>query len=97
MEPTLVVTGERGGYTLTDRATWLATADRERLPILVEGDPRLFNVYHVIVVSPDKHDHVKVEAARRFSSFMVAAQTQDAIRQFGREEFGVSLFTPYPE
>lgn len=97
MEATLTITGERGGYTLTDRATWLTTADRERLPLLVEGDPRLFNVYHVIVVSPEQHDHVHIDAARRFSDFLLAPETQEAIEVFGRAEFGASLFVPYPD
>lgn len=97
MEATLTITGERGGYTLTDRATWLAAGDRERLPLLVEGDPRLFNVYHVIVVSPEKHASIHIDAARRFSDFLLAPETQQAIEAFGKDEFGISLFIPYPD
>lgn len=97
MEATLTITAERKGYTLTDRATWLATADRSRLPLFVEGDARLFNVYHVIVVSPEKHQAVHANAARRFSEFMVASSTQKAIADFGRDKFGISLFVPYPD
>lgn len=97
MEATLTITAERRGYTLTDRATWLATADPKRLPLLVEGDAKLFNVYHVIVVSPARHDRVHVQAARRFSDFLLASSTQKAIAEFGKDRFGVSLFIPYPD
>jgi tungstate transport system substrate-binding protein len=97
MAATLTITAERGGYTLTDRATWLATADRARLPLLVEGDPTLLNIYHVIVVSPEKHDHLHVDAARRFSDFMLSQSTQRVIEDFGKDKFGVSLFTAYPD
>jgi tungstate transport system substrate-binding protein len=97
MEATLTITAERGGYTLTDRATWLASGASERLPLLVEGDPKLFNVYHVIVVNPEKHDHLNIDAARRFRDFLLAPATQQTIARFGKDKFGVSLFTPYPD
>lgn len=97
MAATLTITGERGGYTLTDRATWLSTADRQRLPLLVEGDSRLFNVYHVIVVDPAKHPDLNVEAARRFKAFILGAEAQQLVGDFGKAKYGVSLFTPYPD
>jgi tungstate transport system substrate-binding protein len=97
MEATLTVTSELGGYTLTDRATWLAGGTAEQLPLFVEGDERLFNVYHVIVVNPEKHSGIKVEAARRFRGFLLEPSTLDVIADFGIEEFGQSLFIPYPD
>lgn len=97
MEATLTVTSERRGYTLTDRATWLTTSDRTRLPLLVEGDKRLFNVYHVIVVNPEKHPNISVEAARRFREFMLQPSTLETIAGFGKDRYGTSLFLPYPD
>ncbi len=41
-----------GAYTLTDRGSWLAFANRSALRILLEGDPRLFNQYGVTTVNP---------------------------------------------
>ena len=96
MSETLTIAAERDGYTLADRGTWLATADAERLLIAVEGDERLFNVYHVIVVSPDAHDGVNAEAARRFRDFLLLDETQELIRTFGVAEYGQPLFTPDP-
>ncbi len=95
MAATLTIAAETGAYTLTDRATWLSVSDPERLPLLVEGDERLFNVYHVIVVNPDRHDSVNAEAARRFRAFLLEPATQGLIGGFGGEEYGQPLFTPY--
>jgi tungstate transport system substrate-binding protein len=97
MGATLTIAGEKGGYTLTDRSSWLAAADRERLPIAVEGDPRLFNVYHVIVVNPERHEHVNASGARRFRAFLLQPDTLSAIGDYGRDRYGQPLFTPDPE
>ena len=97
MGATLTVAAETRGYTLSDRATWLAVADAEDLPIQTEGDEALFNVYHVIVVNPDEHDGLNTEAARRFRSFLLDPETQAVISDFGLEEHGQALFTGYAE
>lgn len=97
MGATLTIAAETRAYTLTDRATWLAVADPDDLPIQAEGDEALFNVYHVIVVNPDRHDAVNAEAARRFRSFLLKPETQETISAFGLEEHGQPLFTGYAE
>ena len=93
MTATLTIAAETGAYTLTDRGTWLSTSNADDLPLLVEGDELLFNVYHVIVVSPERHDGVHVGPARRFREFLLLPQTQELIDSFGVEEFGQALFT----
>jgi tungstate transport system substrate-binding protein len=45
---TLNIASERGAYTIADRGTYLALRDRLDLPVLVEGDRALLNVYHVL-------------------------------------------------
>lgn len=95
MGATLTIAAETGAYTLTDRATWLSVADPQVLPLVVEGDERLFNVYHVIVVNPELHDSVNAAAARRFREFLLEPDTQQTIGDFGREQYGQALFTPY--
>lgn len=94
MGATLTVTTEKQGYTLTDRGTFLAQRDNLDLEVLYEGDKALNNVYHVIVVDPEKHSRVNVDCARDFSAFMVAADVQATIGEFGMEEFGEPLFIP---
>jgi tungstate transport system substrate-binding protein len=94
MGATLQVADQHRGYTLTDRATYLALKERLRLVPVFEGDPRLLNVYHAYVVNPAKHTGVKREAAERFVSFLVEPETQRLIGDFGKAKFGQSLFVP---
>ena len=54
MGATLTIASEKGAYTLTDRATYLANKGNLQLEIMVEGDNALLNVYHVITVNPEK-------------------------------------------
>jgi len=97
MGATLTIAAETQAYTLTDRATWFVVVRPDELPIQTEGDEVLFNVYHVIVVNPDEHDGLSIDAARRFRSFLLEPATQETISAFGVEEHGQSLFTGYAE
>ena len=94
MGATLTIASERGAYTLTDRATYLALRDVLDLAVLVEGDARLLNVYRIHVVNPDKHEDVAAEQAEAFAAFLLEPETQALIGRFRAEEFGRSLFTP---
>lgn len=94
MGATLLVAEQRQTYTLTDRATYLAFRDRLTLVPLVEGDPALFNVYHVYMVNPGKYPTVHRREAAAFIRFMVAAETQEWIGQFGTAKWGRPPFVP---
>ena len=94
MGDTLRIASEKGGYTLTDRATYLAQKDTLALDILVEGDAVLLNVYHVIVVNPEKWPKVNVEGAKAFADFLTNADTQKLIGEFGVQQYGQPLFFP---
>jgi tungstate transport system substrate-binding protein len=96
MGDTLNVASEKGAYTLADRGTWLALSKKRQfnLEILVQGEPLLLNVYHVIEVNPAKWPKVNVAGAKALADFMVAAKTQKAIGEFGVDKFGAPLFTP---
>ena len=94
MGATLKIASEKNAYTLTDRATYLANKDTLGSEILVEGDKGLLNVYHVIVVNPDKCQEVNAEGARAFATFLTAKATQALIGEFGKEKFGQPLFFP---
>ncbi|NUQ86156.1 MAG: substrate-binding domain-containing protein [Anaerolineales bacterium] len=94
MGATLTIASEKGAYTLTDRATYLALKGNLQLEILVEGDAALLNVYHVITVNPEKWDKVNYEGALAFLNFMIAPSTQEVIGQFGVEKYGQPLFYP---
>ncbi|KAA0226711.1 MAG: substrate-binding domain-containing protein [Burkholderiaceae bacterium] len=92
MGATLNVANERNGYTLTDRATYLAVKKNLDLVILFEGAKPLLNIYHVYLVSPEKHTGVKAAQGRAFVEFMVSAKTQATIGNFGKDKFGEALF-----
>jgi len=94
MGATLRIASEKGAYTLTDRATYLANLDTLDLEILLEGDAALLNVYHVIVVNAELWPLVNEAGAIAFAEFMVADETQAVISEFGVEEFGQPLFIP---
>jgi tungstate transport system substrate-binding protein len=94
MGQTLNVASEKKGYTLADRGTWLALKKNLDLPILMEGDPILLNVYHVIQVNPSKWPKVNAAGAKAFSDFMLSADTQGIVKTFGVEKFGAPLFFP---
>lgn len=82
MGEVIVMAGERQGYTLSDRGTYLAFKEKTPLRIAVEGDPRLFNPYGVIMVNPQRHPHVKVELAKKFIDYLVSKQGRELITGF---------------
>jgi len=89
---TLSIASEKGGYALTDRGTFLAYKANVDLEILVEGDPFLLNVYHVITVNPAKWPRVNLEGAQAFAEFIISPQGQQVIAGFGLEQYGQPLF-----
>jgi tungstate transport system substrate-binding protein len=62
------------------------------LVVLTEGDPQLRNDYSVILVNPQRHPHVRQEAARRFAEFLLAPAARSLIAKFGVDKFGQPLF-----
>jgi tungstate transport system substrate-binding protein len=94
MGATLLIASEMGGYTLTDRGTYLALRERIELVPHVEGDPQFLNIYSVMEVNPERFPMVNAVAARAFGDFLVGAEAQELIRVFGVERFGQPLFFP---
>jgi len=94
MGASLTIASEKGAYTLTDRATYLANKDKLQLDILVEGENSLLNVYHVITVDPAKWPKVNYDGAIAFLKFMTEPSTQDVIGKFGVDKYGQQLFMP---
>ncbi len=94
MGATLRVASEKAGYTLSDRATYLAQRETLGLAILGEGDPGLLNVYHVIEMTTKAGDRVQPDGAQAFADWIVSPSAQQRIGQFGTAKFGQPLFTP---
>jgi tungstate transport system substrate-binding protein len=94
MGATLGIANERNAYTITDRATYLAYQKRLTLPILLEGDKPLFNIYSVLEVNPANGPRINTVGGKAFADFMVAPETQAVIKNFGLEKYGQPLFVP---
>jgi tungstate transport system substrate-binding protein len=93
MGEVLTIAAELGGYTLSDRATYLARkAEGLTLEILFEGDPILFNPYSVIPVNPELHPEVNAELADAFVEWITSMETQQLIAGYSR--YGGLLFVP---
>jgi tungstate transport system substrate-binding protein len=96
MGDTIVATDAQEGYTLTDRATYLAMKDKVKLEILTEGDPLLFNPYGVIAVNPAKYPEKsdKYQLVMLYIGYLTSPEGQRIIAEYGKEEFGQALFYP---
>ena len=92
MATLLSIASEKDGYTITDRSTYLATQSTLSLSIMVQGDPGLLNVYHVITVNSQKFPKVNAAGAKAFADFMVSPDTQAVIAQYGIAQYGQALF-----
>ena len=95
MAKTLRIAAEKKAYTLTDRGTWYAMADKENLPLqlLFEKDPLLNNQYSIMMVNPAHHPHIKKKEAQQFINWLTTTSGQTAIANF-RSPKGKVLFIP---
>jgi tungstate transport system substrate-binding protein len=90
MGAVLRAASELGAYALCDRATFLNLSETLELEVLVEGDPRLRNVYSVIQAVRAREP----EGARVFAEWITSEAGRRAIAGYGRDRFGTSLFRP---
>ncbi|MDH3672658.1 MAG: substrate-binding domain-containing protein [Gammaproteobacteria bacterium] len=87
---TLQMARELQAYVLTDRGTWIA--HQRIMPILVEGDARLYNRYGVISVNPARHVDVNYMGAMRLIGWLTGVRGQAIIRDY--RIAGEPLFFP---
>ena len=92
MGATLNTAVGKQAYTVTDRGTWLSFANKDDFKILVEGDPKLFNQYGVILVNPAKHPNVKAAEGQAFIDWVISPEAQAAIASYKID--GQQLFFP---
>jgi tungstate transport system substrate-binding protein len=96
MSATLTLADQKDAYTITDRATYLARRSSLQSVVLVEGDPQLLNLYHVMNVNPTKFPGIKVnhQGAVALTEFLVTPLIQQTISEFGKDRYGQALFFP---
>ena len=92
MGQTLTFTGEKGGYTLSDRATYATYKARTGLEVLVEGDKKMLNPYGVIAVNPKRYPGINYAGAMDFIEWITSPEGQAAIAAF--KPNGAQLFFP---
>jgi tungstate transport system substrate-binding protein len=92
MGTTLNTASAMGGYTLTDRASWVSFGNKAGLQLLVEGDTRMHNPYSVIVVNPERHPHVHAVEAQAFADWLISERGQRVIAAYRVD--GQQLFFP---
>jgi tungstate transport system substrate-binding protein len=68
-----------GAYTLSDRGTWLAYANKAGMTIVLQGDGRLLNRYDVIQLNPAMHPATQQVPARRLADWLASPEGQTAI------------------
>jgi tungstate transport system substrate-binding protein len=102
MGETLITANEQRAYTLSDRATYLATRDKlPNLAILLGSpsvaenkDKTLLNPYGVIPVNPAKQPSVNTDLSEKFAEWITSPATQAKIAAYGKDTYGQALFIP---
>jgi tungstate transport system substrate-binding protein len=92
MGEVLMMSGEMRAYTLTDRGTYIAYRDKIGLPILMQGDARMFNPYGIIAVNPKKYPKTNFTGAMQMIEWMTSPEGQKLIADF--KVGGEQLFYP---
>lgn len=92
MGDTLKMADELEGYTYTDEATFLRMKKDSAIELeeALKGVEGLLNQYGVLVVDGAKQQ----DAAQKFFDWIISAEGQAVIADYGIEDFGAPLFTP---
>ena len=96
MGGTLILASERSAYTITDMGTYLShnNAGLITLKVLISQKEELLNVYSAITVNPTRHTHTNFNGAINLTKFLVSDEGQQLIGDYGKDEYGQSLFYP---
>lgn len=92
MGEVLMMSGEMRAYTLTDRGTYISFKDKIGLPILVQGDARMFNPYGIIAVNPKKYPKANYKGATEMIQWITSPEGQKLIADY--KVGGEQLFIP---
>ena len=88
----LTMASEEQAYCLTDKATFLSMEAELDLGLLLEKGDDMKNTYSLIAVNPEKIDGLNVEGAQAFIDWMLSDEASALIAEYGKEQYGVSLF-----
>lgn len=96
MGGTLLLASERSAYTLSDMGTYLShsNAGLIALSVLISQGEELLNVYSAIAVNQSRHPHANFGSAIDFIKFLVSDEGQQLVGDYGKDDYGQSLFYP---
>lgn len=100
MGDTLNVANQKAAYTLSDIGTYLKfyTEGVISLSALITEEQSLLNVYSAIAVKPtvpanqSLHEQINFNDAMDFIQYLVSERTQQLITDYGKADYGQSLF-----
>ena len=92
MSEVLIMASERSAYTLSDRSTHTALAQKIELDVVYSGDKMLHNPYGVIAVNPARFPDVNYATAKQFVEWITSITGQQLIANF--KVNGQQLFFP---
>jgi len=79
-----------GGYTLTDKATWIKFSNKKDFIVMVEDNKSLINLYGIMAVSRNKCPNVKENDSNRFINWLLSEKGRIKISKFKAD--GKKLF-----
>lgn len=88
----LTLAAEEQAYILTDKATYLAHEQKDRLKIVLQESDDMKNTYSMLTISPDKWPDTNIEGANAFIEWMQSDEASKLIDAYGVEEYGQQLF-----
>lgn len=91
MGQVLSMADEKGGYTLSDRATYMTMKKNFSLQIVCEGHPLLKNQYSIVILNPNKINYKK-DLAEKFEEWILSDKAKELINSYGIEKYGQPLF-----
>jgi tungstate transport system substrate-binding protein len=94
MGPSLLMASEKQAYLLSDVGTFLAFQGDTGLEPIVEKGSIMLNVYSAIAVDPDVSSVERYERAQGLIDFLVSAEIQEYVGEYGVRDFGRPLFIP---
>ncbi len=83
---------EQQAYVLSDKATYLAHAQRDTLSLLMEESDEMKNTYSMLAISREKWPDANVEGANAFIDWMRSDKAKSLIAAYGVAEYGEQLF-----
>jgi tungstate transport system substrate-binding protein len=88
------IASDKGAYTLAARSSYLEAKNKNnsKLAIVLEGDPALFDIYHVLPGNGDKSPKINTAGAQAFVEYILSPEAQAIISAAGKDVYGEPIF-----